>query len=182
LKQILTNPAIIGSDAPSAKHDRLLDIVEELHESKQKVIIFTQFEEIEIESLTKLLHKFNPAVVTGKVDDWKPQERKFWNDPTCTVFLGTSQKCREGLNLQCASYVIFLDLEWAPSYIAQCEDRARRIGSRSNLTIIRLLIRNTVDEYIINKILKVKQAIFDSIVEGKSSLSHDDIESIVASL
>lgn len=180
LKQVTTNPEIIGSDAPSAKHDELLDLVSDITRNGEKVIIFSQFED-ETQRLKALLSKYNPAYVTGAVkpEDRKKQADKFQTDSSCKVFIGTSQSCREGLNLTVATYVIFVDLEWAPAYIQQAEDRAYRIGQKNNVTIIRLLCRGTIDEYIVNEVLSKKQQIFDEIMCGKRTITPNEVMNIL---
>jgi SNF2 family DNA or RNA helicase len=180
LKQVTTNPELIGSDAPSVKHEELIDIISDIVKNGEKAIVFSQFEE-ETQRLKLLLAEYNPAYVTGVVapQDRKKQADKFQDDDSCKVFIGTSQSCREGLNLTVATYVIFMDLEWAPAYIAQAEDRAYRIGQKNNVTIIRLLCRGSIDEYIVNEVLSRKQQIFDEIITGKRAITPNEIKDIL---
>ena len=54
-----------------------------------------------------------------------------------------------GLNMTSASTVIFTELTWTPGLIAQCEDRAHRIGQENKVLYIDLVAEKTVDESVI---------------------------------
>ncbi len=70
------------------------------------------------------------------------------------------------MTLNEASYVIFVDEPWSKALKEQAEDRAHRIGTKENITIITLLCKNTIDEKI-NKIVKEKGEMAGMLVDGK---------------
>ena len=51
-----------------------------------------------------------------------------------------------GLNLATASYVFVMDPWWNPSVEQQAIDRAHRIGQKNTLTVYRPIIKNSVEE------------------------------------
>jgi SNF2 family DNA or RNA helicase len=182
LRQATTNPEIIGSDAPSVKHEQLLELLKKIVGNNEKAIVFSQFEQ-ETLVLEKLLraNKYGVVYVSGAV---APEERKklsdkFNEDKNMHVFVGTSQSCREGLNLTGATYVIYMDPEWAPAYEDQGSDRAYRIGQKNNVTVIRLICRGTIDDYIVNEVLVRKQKIFDEVICGKKEMKKHEIMDIL---
>ena len=87
-----------------------------------------------------------------------------------------------GLNLTAANYVILMDPWWNPSIEDQATDRAHRIGQERNVTVIRLVSANTIEEKIL-KLHDQKQDLSDKVLEGTStsaSLSMDDILDMVS--
>lgn len=72
-----------------------------------------------------------------------------------------------GLNLTAANYVILTDPWWNPSIENQATDRAHRIGQERNVTVIRLISANTIEEKIL-KLHEQKQDLSDRILEGTS--------------
>lgn len=54
-----------------------------------------------------------------------------------------------GLNLVVASHVLMLDLWWNPTTEDQAIDRAHRIGQTRPVTVVRLTVRDTVEDRIL---------------------------------
>ncbi len=65
-----------------------------------------------------------------------------------------------------ATYVIFLDEPWNKALKSQAEDRAHRIGTKDNITIITLMCKNTIDEKI-HDLVEQKGKLADLMVDGK---------------
>ena len=87
-----------------------------------------------------------------------------------------------GLNLTAANYVILMDPWWNPSIEDQATDRAHRIGQERNVTVIRLVSANTIEEKIL-KLHEDKQSLSDRILDGTSgsaALSMDEILDMVS--
>ena len=75
-----------------------------------------------------------------------------------------------------------MDPWWNPSIEDQATDRAHRIGQERNVTVIRLVSANTIEEKIL-KLHEQKQDLSDKVLEGTSSsaaLSMDDILDMVS--
>ena len=87
-----------------------------------------------------------------------------------------------GLNLTAANYVILMDPWWNPSIEDQATDRAHRLGQERNVTVIRLVSANTIEEKIL-KLHEQKQDLSNRMLEGTSgsaALSMDDILDMVS--
>ena len=56
-----------------------------------------------------------------------------------------------GLNLVKANNVIFLDPWWNIAAEYQAADRTHRIGQTKNVTIYRLICKDTIEEKVLNK-------------------------------
>jgi SNF2 family DNA or RNA helicase len=100
----------------------------------------------------------------------------------CQFFLISLKAGGLGLNLTAANYVILMDPWWNPSIEDQATDRAHRIGQERNVTVIRLVSANTIEEKIL-KLHEAKQSLSDKMLEGTSgsaTLTMDEILDMVS--
>lgn len=65
------------------------------------------------------------------------------------VLICTMQAAGVGLTLTAATEVIFLELNWVPGLMRQCEDRAHRIGQREEVHVTRIACSGSLDEWIL---------------------------------
>lgn len=167
LQQIALSPALIDGPDKSTKTTALLDLLED---TTGKVVVFSWFKGY-IKLLEKTLKDKGYGVVTvhgekSTKERGKAQDR-FWKDDKVKVFLGTIGAAGEGVNLQCASTLVFMDKSWVPSDNRQAEDRIHRKGQKGNATIISFIARNSIDvdkelaladkERIINKVMSMEE-------------------------
>ena len=157
----------------STKLDRLEEIVEELVENGEKAIIFSNWTDMTGPTMERL-KRFNPAIITGETKDRKEQQERFMTDSRCKVIVGTIGAMGTGLTLTAASTVIFLDSPWNRANKEQAEDRAHRIGTTSNVNIITIVCKDTIDERIEDLINK-KGAMADALVDGKVDLNKSEV-------
>lgn len=174
LRQATGYTGILSSTVlESAKLDRLEELVEEISENEQKCIIFSNWTDM-TEPCFNRLKRFNPAIVTGETKDRVAEQDKFMNDKSCKCIIGTIGAMGTGLTLTAASTVIFLDSPWNRANKEQAEDRAHRIGTKSNVTIITIVCKDTIDERI-EEIVYSKGAMADMLVDGKFDASKADV-------
>ena len=157
----------------SAKLDRLEEIVEELVENGEKAIIFSNWTDMTGPTMERL-RRFNPAIITGETKDRKEQQERFMTDSRCKVIIGTIGAMGTGLTLTAASTVIFLDSPWNRANKEQAEDRAHRIGTTSNVNIITIVCKDTIDERI-EELINKKGAMADALVDGKVDLNKSEV-------
>jgi len=164
LQQVTDYPPLIGASAPSAKLAALDELVESMIESKEKVIIFSKFRSI-VEMLEQRYKKYNPAVIHGEIDakERQNQVKKFQNDKSCWVFIGSSPACREGITLTAATNVIFFDLEWTPADVEQAYSRAYRIGQKNAVNVYFLITKNSIDEHVL-EVINIKNHVAQSVM------------------
>ena len=149
----------------SAKLERLDELLEEIIANGNKAIIFSNWTSMTNPTFERY-QKYNPAIITGEIKNRVEQESKFMNDDSCKIIIGTTGAMGTGLTLTAANYVIFLDEPWNKALKEQAEDRAHRIGTKSNVNIITLICKNTIDERI-NELVEKKGAMANLIVDGK---------------
>lgn len=162
----------------SAKMDRMLQLVEEITSSGQKVIIFSNWESMTSIAKQKL-SAYNPAYITGgiKTDDRMNEVTRFQTDENCKIIIGTIGAMGTGLTLTAAQNVIFLDSPWNMALKAQAEDRAHRIGTQGTVNVITLVCKNTIDERI-EELVEKKGHMAEALVDGKISV--DDINFLLS--
>ena len=95
-------------------------------------------------------------------------------DPRCKAIVGTIGAMGTGLTLTAASTVIFLDSPWNRANKEQAEDRAHRIGTTSNVNIITIVCKDTIDERI-EELINKKGAMADALVDGKVDLNKSEV-------
>lgn len=159
LRQINLDPKIVGVSCPSAKTDFIMDTIESTNE---KIVIFSCFEKY-IHWLHLLLEaqEVSHVVITGMVP---PNERsgivkKFQEDESIKLCLGTVQAMGEGITLTAASNVIMADRWWNEPTNQQAQDRLHRIGQKSAVQVILPVCTKSAD------------AILDGILQRKDEMS-----------
>ena len=179
----LVDPAAAGS---SPKIDALCEHLEELREEGHSALVFSQF--------TTFLDLVEPALAARgipflRLDGSTPVAARralvgrFQKSVEPLVFLLSLKAGGRGLNLTRANYVIHLDPWWNPAVENQASDRAHRIGQTRKVTVLRLIIRHTVEEKML--VLKErKQRLYRALLEegrdgGGAPLTRADFEFLV---
>lgn len=178
LRQVTGNPQLLASDAQiSPKFIRLFELAKELKENNEKFIVFSNWSSM-IKSAYDMLSKYMKCeIITGET----PQNDRmciidnFTNNSDC--ILGTVGALGTGFNLTAATTIIFLDSPWNRATKVQAEDRAYRIGTKSNVSIITLVCKDSIDERI-EEIIYKKGIMSDVIVDMKVDL-HQNKSTVV---
>lgn len=165
LKQICNHPAQFLKNGDfdaslSGKTEMLLDLLDCIVESGEKVLVFTQFRE-----MGDMLQRFieerigrRPLFYHGGCSVKERQEmvERFQGNRADQVFLLSLKAAGTGLNLTAASHVIHYDLWWNPAVEAQATDRVYRIGQHKNVMVYRFIAKGTFEERIDAMIQKKK--------------------------
>lgn len=146
---------------------KLLALVEELERGlvsgvdgapprHAKAIVFSQFSHmldmIEVTLRAALKGKGLGFVrLDGTMSQHNREEaiRRFNGDPSVKVFVISLRAGGVGLNLTAASLCVLCDPWWNPSVEEQAVDRCHRIGQTRSVEVVRLVVRDTVEEKII---------------------------------
>ena len=170
LRQVTAWPGILTSDnIPSAKLDRLEDLVDQIISQGDKVVIFSTFKPT-IKEVVRRLEKHNPIAITGDASDRELEDAKelFQNNKDKKVFIGTWQKIGTGFTLTAANYAIFIDTPWNNSKFQQCADRIYRIGQTKPVFIITLITKGTYDERV-QELVEMKEILTDYLIDDIKS-------------
>ncbi|MFH1258306.1 MAG: DEAD/DEAH box helicase [Elusimicrobiota bacterium] len=166
---------------PSCKFENLKNLIEEILEEDHKILVFSQFiEPLKIIEKFILEKKFNYCYIDGSSS---PQQRKteikkFQEKPEIKLFLLSLKAGGIGINLTAADYVILFDPWWNPAVETQAIDRTHRIGQTRKVIAYKMIVKNTVEEKILELQEKKKNLVQEIITtESKffKSLSKADI-------
>jgi superfamily II DNA/RNA helicase len=80
------------------------------------------------------------------------------------VFLSTDAG-GVGLNLQCASLIVNMDIPWNPAVLEQRIGRIHRHGQKNTVTVINLVSRGSIEERLLD-VLKFKSSLFAGVLDG----------------
>ena len=182
LRQICCEPRVLYENIThiSSKLEGCLDLIRNFQGNNQKVLLFSSFTAV-LDLIIQELEKENISCykLTG---DTKKEERhrlvkQFQNDDT-TVFLISLKAGGTGLNLTAAEAVIHFDPWWNMSAQNQATDRAHRIGQQNIVTVYKLVMKDSIEEKIL-ELQNKKKNLADSFVEGNegtiTSMSTDEI-------
>ena len=104
------------------------------------------------------------------------------NEGAVPIFLISLKAGGTGLNLTGADVVIHYDPWWNVAAQNQATDRAHRIGQTRQVTVYRLIIKDTIEERIL-ELQNTKRDLAESILEGDStslsSLSHEELLELI---
>jgi len=188
LTQIASNPRLIDSNYNEvpAKFVKLDTLVKEALNKNEKVIIWTSFID-NIRILRRRYKKHNPLMLFGEIsmDRRKIIIKKFREDRNCKILIANPSAAREGLTLTSANNAIYLDRNFNLIDYLQSQDRIHRITQTKTCNIIKIIAKDTVDEYI-DEILFKKQKIaqylqgdIKTITEEKEYLTKEELLKIL---
>lgn len=160
------------------KAQRLKEICEQAKEQGRKVIVFSFFRNT-LNKVTTLLSDRCMEIISGDISPARRQEivDEFNSAEPGAVLVSQVQAGGTGLNIQCASVVVFCEPQLTPAIENQAVSRAYRMGQTSDVLVYRLLADETIDERML-QMLSRKQKEFDSFADesviGDQSLNLED--------
>lgn len=175
LRQLCCDPSLCYSSyrGGSAKLETCMDLIRQSIDGGHKLLLFSQFTSM-LERIEKRLKKEGIAchVLTGAT----PKEERIrlagaFQSDDVPVFLISLKAGGTGLNLTAADIVIHYDPWWNVAAQNQATDRTHRIGQDKQVTVWKLIMKDTIEENIL-KLQESKQYLADQIItEGTVSLS-----------
>ena len=172
LRQICNHPRLVEADfrGRSAKFEQLLETLETLHAEGHKALVFSQF----VQMLTLLREHLDQrglryAYLDGKTRDRAAVVDAFQANPELPFFLISLKAGGVGLNLTAADYVIHIDPWWNPAVEQQATDRSHRIGQEKPVFIYKLIVRDSVEEKIL-QLQDRKRALADQLITSERGI------------
>lgn len=172
LRQICAAPALVDDkqEKMSPKVEYLLAEIAKYSKDRIPLLVFSQF----IGMLDIVMHFLQKNKIPYlRIDGSIPAAHRkqivedFQKSNKIFVLLLSLKTGGVGLNLTRARVVIHLDPWWNPAVENQASDRAHRIGQEHEVKVIRLLMKDSVEEKML--VLKQKKKeLFDAIMEGAS--------------
>lgn len=182
LRQIAIDPGLVVDEYvnTSQKIETCIELVREIMNSKEKVLIFSQY--------TRFLKKIKKALKDEEIKSFyldgktKPIDRlkdtEKFNKNNIPVYLISLKVGGIGLNLTSASNVIISDPWWNPAVESQAIDRTHRIGQNKIVNVYSLITKGSIEEKI-NLLKNQKQLISSNVLDNKieeiNKMNFDDI-------
>lgn len=189
LRRFCAHPSLLeGSSLQDvrnfSKFQRLEEILREIFLQGEKALVFTSFTKMaDIISghVSKTMNSFS-AVIDGRlpIDDRQPLIDTFSAVRGPAALVLNPRAGGAGLNITAANHVIHYNPEWNPALEDQASARAHRRGQELPVTVHRLLVADTVEDAISER-LDRKRAVASSAIVGVSG-SEDDYADIINAL
>ena len=171
IRQICCDPSLLFEDykGESAKRSACLELIRSAIDGGHRMLLFSQFT-----SMLDLLkadldkEKIPYYVITGST----PKEKRLslvhdFNEGDVPLFLISLKAGGTGLNLTGADMVIHYDPWWNLAVQNQATDRAHRIGQTRQVTVYKLVLKDTIEERII-ELQEMKKDLAEAILAGES--------------
>jgi SWI/SNF-related matrix-associated actin-dependent regulator 1 of chromatin subfamily A len=155
-----------------AKLPACLRFLDEMRASTpEPFVVFAHHQDV-IETLSK--HFGNETVIVqGSTPQKGPRSREraveMFQSGQKSIFIGQMKAAGVGLTLTAASTVVFVEEDWVPGTITQCEDRLWRLGQKKMVHVIHLVLRNTIEVNMMQKVL-AKMKVIDKALDKWSGL------------
>ena len=171
IRQICCDPSLIyeNYDGESAKRTACMSLIKQAIEGEHRILLFSQFT-----SMLALLEddlnaeKIPYYKITGETPKQKRLEMvNAFNEDATPVFLISLKAGGTGLNLTGADVVIHYDPWWNLAVQNQATDRAHRIGQTNIVSVYRLIVRDSIEEKIL-QMQETKKDLAEEILSGES--------------
>ena len=186
IRQICCDPSLLleGYQGGSAKRAACMELIQSAMGGGHRMLVFSQFTSM-LELLEKDLSEAGIAYfkLTGAT---KKEQRlrlvREFNEGDTPVFLISLKAGGTGLNLTGADVVIHYDPWWNLAAQNQATDRAHRIGQQNQVTVYRIIVKDTIEERIL-ALQAAKQDLAEAVLSGEGqSLSALSSEELLALL
>ncbi|SCU83805.1 LAME_0C06744g1_1 [Lachancea meyersii CBS 8951] len=162
---------------PSPKILQCLEIFRKVLESAQqeKIIVFSQFTTF-FDLLQHFIRKELGVHYLRYDGSMNAQARantidEFYKNPNRRILLISMKAGNSGLTLTCANHVILVDPFWNPFVEEQAMDRCYRISQTREVQVHKLLVKNSVEDRILELQKKKKELV-------ESAMSPDKIQEV----
>jgi SNF2 family DNA or RNA helicase len=181
LKQVCNHPAhFLGDNSPipqrSGKLSRLTEMLDEILQTKDRALLFTQFTEMGSLLQRYLQETFGREVLF--LHGGTPQKQRdvmvarFQAEGSrLPLFILSLKAGGTGLNLTGANHVFHFDRWWNPAVENQATDRVYRIGQTRNVQVHKFLCVGTLEEKIDEMIERKKEVAAQVVGTGEGWLT-----------
>ncbi len=172
------NENIIRSSGKVELLDRMLP---KLRAAGHRVLMFTQMTAVMTILEDYFIYRgYLSLRLDGSTPADEREKRMFkFNAPDSPyfIFLLSTRAGGLGLNLTAADTVIIFDSDWNPMMDLQAQDRAHRIGQRSDVSVFRLITYSPVEEKILGRAtekLNMSELVVEAGKFDRSSVENDN--------
>ncbi len=172
LRQLCCDPLLLFEDyhGSSAKREACLELIQSAIDGGHRMLVFSQFTSM-LSLLAEDLKKEHIPffTITGST----PKQERLnlvndFNNGDTPVFLISLKAGGTGLNLTGADVVIHYDPWWNLAVQNQATDRAHRIGQTRQVTVMKLIAADSIEERIV-QLQETKRDLAEAIISGEHS-------------
>jgi superfamily II DNA or RNA helicase len=177
-------------DGKDSKLEQLVSFIEEAKKGdpEAKIVIFTEYRDTAYYLHERLSEKYRVGLIHGLMPNEERQREldRFRPPEGYEIMVGTDA-AGEGIDMQFANIEINYDLPWNPNRLEQRMGRIHRIGQKRNVYYYNFILSDTVDGYILSRVLEKIEAIRAAMGERAYDvigrlISEEDIISIYEEL
>jgi superfamily II DNA or RNA helicase len=190
LRQVCLSPRLLTdrADESSPKLSFLVERLQVLLEEGHSALVFSQFTsflDLVEEACVRQAVPYQRLDGATALQARKTRVTAFQTGERPGVFLLSLKAGGQGLNLTKANYVFHLDPWWNPAVENQASDRAHRIGQQRAVTVVRILMRHSIEEKMMalkQRKLELYDAVMGGVVRGagQNVLTQADFEFLLA--
>ncbi|MBF0214469.1 MAG: DEAD/DEAH box helicase [Magnetococcales bacterium] len=182
LRRACCHPTLVVPDCglSGAKMVLFKEVVEELLANGHKALVFSQFTSY-LAIIRDFLNreKISYQYLDGSTPPLARREAvRAFQSGSGDLFLISLKAGGLGLNLTAADYVIHMDPWWNPAVEDQASDRAHRFGQQRPVTVYRLVIRESIEEKIVD-LHRHKRDLADGLLDGGQTASAISAEELM---
>jgi non-specific serine/threonine protein kinase len=184
LRQICNHPVLVEKDfkGESAKFELIIETLETLRAEGHKALVFSQFVEMLHLVRAALDERQIPyAYLDGRTNNRQAEVDRFQEEQDLPFFLISLKAGGVGLNLTAADYVIHIDPWWNPAVEMQATDRTHRIGQDKPVFVYKMIVRDTVEEKVV-QLQEKKKNLVDQLIATEEhflkSLTTEDVKAL----
>lgn len=158
-----------------AKLPMVIQHIRSLIEEGEKVVVFAHHHDV----INGIIHAFPDIAVRLSGED-NDQSRtlsiqSFQHNDKIRIMVASMKAAGVAITLTAASVCIFAELDWTPSTITQAEDRLHRIGQKKAVQSQFLIVENTIDAMIAEKLTEKSQVIHQIVdIQKYDSFNKED--------
>jgi hypothetical protein len=184
LRQLACHPRLVLEDtrAASSKHAALASLLDDILPRGHRALLFSQFVR-HLELVKELCEARGVSYLY--LDGSTPAGQRAelvarFQAGEGQLFLISLKAGGTGLNLTAADYVVHLDPWWNPAVEAQASDRVHRLGQERPVTIVKLVVQDTIEERVLG-LHEHKRRLADAVLSGDTpgQLGADELEGLL---
>ena len=151
-------------------------IIQSLESGVESMVVFLHHRETII-ALSEMLQAYSPRMIKG---DTPLAERDkivqdFQKGEKTRILICNIKSGGVGLTLTRASHVVFVEMPWTAAEVHQAIDRCHRIGQKDSVLAQFLIIENSIDAFILNKILE-KELMVTQLIRRTTTMNTPTIK------
>ncbi len=183
LRRACCHPSLVSPEIgiEGAKLEAFSNTVKELLENGHKALVFSQF----VDHLRIVRSRLDQLGISYRYLDGSTPARQRKREVDAfqagegDLFLISLKSGGLGLNLTAADYVLMLDPWWNPAVEDQAADRAHRIGQVRPVTIYRLVMKDSIEERIVD-LHATKRSLAENLLQGADLSGRLSAEELLA--